>query len=253
MPTAFNILRPQSSASVASTDWTDEQVWKACNPALGIFRNIEEMRQHCERAKQMPAAENTFRRLYLNQWVQQVTRWIDLGLWDENAGIVQEDALRGRTCYGGLDLGSVSDLTAWAMIFPHEDDPETVDVLARFWCPETRLHDTANPYRDSYQVWKRQGWLQTTPGEATDYAFVKAQILKDAAAFKLVDLNVDRLFQAHQLATELTDEGLKIAGFGMGFLSMAVPMRDFMHRLLGRKLRHGPGRTGRVRFRPGRQ
>jgi phage terminase large subunit-like protein len=226
-------------AAPESADWQSKKVWRACNPALGDFLRMSYLETECRKARESPAFQNTFRRFYLNQWVQQVTRWIDLDLWDENAGVVQEDALRGRTCYGGLDLGSVSDLTAWAMVFPHEDDPEEVDVLARFWCPEARLRDTANPYRDSYQVWKRQGWLQTTPGEATDYAFVKAQILKDAATFRLVDMNVDRLFQAHQLATELTDEGLKVAGFGMGFLSMAAPMQEFMHRLLGRKLRHG--------------
>ena len=94
-------------------------------------------------------------------------------------------------------------------------------------------------YGRYYRVWKRQGWLQTTPGEATDYAFVREQIIKDASTFQLADMNVDRLFQAHQLCSELIEEGLKVAGFGMGYLSMAVPMQEFMRRLLGRKVHHG--------------
>ena len=51
-------------------------MWKKANPALGDFRSLEEMRTACERAKEIPAQENTFRRLYLNQWTEQAARWI---------------------------------------------------------------------------------------------------------------------------------------------------------------------------------
>ncbi len=235
-PTFYAVIYAASEED----NWQSPKTWKKCNPALGDFLSLDFLKSEARKAMAMPARQNTFKRLYLDIWTQQVNRWIDLGLWDENAGhLVDEEKLRGRTCYGGLDLGSVSDLTAWLLVFPREDDAETVDVLARFWCPEARLHDTANRYRDSYRVWKRQGWLQTTPGEATDYAFVKAQILRDAQTFQLVDLNVDRLFQAHQLASELAEEGLKVAGMGQGFLSMAAPMKEFERRLLARKVRHG--------------
>lgn len=166
-------------------------------------------------------------------------RWISLDLWDQNAGLVAEERLFGRTCYGGLDLSAVSDITAWVLAFPDDDDPETIDVLCRFWVPEARLRDEHNRYRHQYQAWARQGFLRTCPGDAIDYGFVKRQILEDAKKFALVDLNVDRLFQAHQLATELTDEGLTVVGMGQGFVSMAAPMAEFHRRLLARKIRHG--------------
>jgi hypothetical protein len=63
-------------------DWTDERVWKKANPALGDFRSLEEMRQAAARAKEIPAQENTFRRLYLNQWTEQAARWISMPAWD---------------------------------------------------------------------------------------------------------------------------------------------------------------------------
>lgn len=219
--------------------WDDPQTWRKANPSLGVTVAEEFYEQESRKAKEMPSYENTFRRLYLNQPTQQHSRWLSLDLWDENAGVVIEEELRGRTCYGALDLGAVSDLTAWVLLFPHDDDPETVDVLARFWCPQARLHDNQNRYRDQYQRWAREGWLQTTPGEATDYAFVKRQILEDAERFRIVDLGVDRLFQAHQLAGELMDEGLAVVGIGQGFLSMAAPMKELERRLLARKIRHG--------------
>jgi phage terminase large subunit-like protein len=224
-------------------DWTDETVWAKANPNLNVSVKIDDLRRKCERAKQLPSAQNAFRRLHLNEWTQQVDRWIDLTLWDANAGepcsAAREEALAGRSCYGGLDLSAVSDLTAWVLVFPREDDPEHVDVLCRFWCPEARLHDAQNRYRDQYQAWARDGWLEVTPGDAVDYAFIRAQVLADAERFRLVDLNVDRLFQGYQLSQELLDEGLTVFGMGQGFISMAAPMREFERRLLDRKLHHG--------------
>lgn len=229
-------------------EWEDEKNWLKANPSMGSAKDVREgraildiakLRAAYNEAKHIPAKQNAFRRLRLNQWTQQVDRFIDLSLWDENAGLVDELQLKGRRCYGGLDLGSVNDLAAWVMVFPHDDDEEELDILARFWCPKSRIYAPENKYASSYQEWEREGLLVATPGDAIDYGFVRRQILQDAQTFGLVDLNVDRLFQAHQLATELADEGLEVLGMGQGMMSMAAPMAEFLRRLLTRKLRHG--------------
>ena len=133
----------------------------------------------------------------------------------------------------------MSDLTAWVMMFPSDDQPDDVQVLARFWCPERKLHDDTNPYAEQYRQWARAGWLKTTAGEAIDYAFVKKCILEDSKKFWLLNMNVDRLFQGYQLSQELADEGLDVFGMGQGFMSMAAPMLEFERRLLGKHLHHG--------------
>lgn len=218
--------------------WDDEAVWIKANPNLGVSVRRDYLREKAEKARRIPAAQNNFLTKHLNVWTQQVTRWIDIDLWDEQKGIVDEDKLRGVACYGGLDLASVSDLVAWVMVFPWGDEGD-LDVLARFWCPEARLHDRQNRYRDQYAAWKKQGLLYTTPGDAIDYGFVRKQIFEDAETFDLQDLNIDRLFQAHQLATELIDEGLNVLGMGQGFYSMAAPMKEFERLLLTRRIHHG--------------
>jgi phage terminase large subunit-like protein len=220
-------------------DWKDPKVWAKANPNYGVSVKPDDLQRKADKATKLPAAQNAFLRLHLNVWTQQSDRWIDLDLWDENAGEVCEDDLKGRRCYGGLDLSAVSDLTAWVLVFPREDEPEAVDILARFWCPEARLTDEHNRYADQYQVWARAGVLNATPGDAIDYQYVKARILEDARTFNLIDLNVDRLFQGYQLSMELADEGLTVFGMGQGFLSMAIPMKEFERRLLAKKLHHG--------------
>ncbi len=225
-------------------DWADPQTWAKANPNLGISVKIDDLERKAEKAKRLPAAQNAFRRFHLNQWTQQSDRWIDLSLWDENAGESMtlpelEETLAGRLCYGALDLSAVSDLSAEVLVFPEDDEPEGLRILARFWCPEARLYADDNRYRDQYQAWARDGWLTVTPGDAIDYQFIKAQVLRDAQMFRLVNLNVDRLFQGYQLSMELADEGLEVFGMGQGYLAMAVPMKEFERRLLGHRLHHG--------------
>jgi phage terminase large subunit-like protein len=227
------------AAADEGDDWTDPATWERANPSYGITVKPDDLARKCERARQLPAAQNAFQRLHLNIWTQQSERWIDLALWDANAGNVGLAALKGRPGYGGLDLSAVSDLTAWVMVFPWASDPDHLDVVARFWCPKSRLLDTANQYRDQYLAWERDGYLTATEGDAVDYQRVKRDILEDAKQFALVDLNVDRLFQGYQLSQELMDEGLDVFGMGQGFLSMAIPMKEFERRLLERKVHHG--------------
>lgn len=228
------------SAMDKDDDWTNPETWKKANPSFGISVKPDDLKRKAKKAMESPAAQNAFLRLHLNCWTKQVDRWIDLKVWDENKlSEISEDELLGRRCYGGLDMSSVSDITAWVMAFPGEDDLERIDILCRFWCPEDRLRDGENRYKDQYQVWARQGYITTTPGNAVDYGFVKAQILKDAQKFQLVDMNIDRLFQGHQISMELIDEGIAVVGMGMGYISMAAPMKEFERRLLARKINHG--------------
>lgn len=220
-------------------DWQDERNWHKANPNLGVSKKLDYMRDQALKAKNMPSKLNTFLRLDLNQWTQQVTRWIDLGLWDKNAGApIDESELHGKPCYAGLDLSSVSDLTAFVLLFR---DPASgvASVLCRFWCPEARLSDEHNRYRDQYEAWAREGLITTTPGNAIDYEAVKAQVLKDASTFQIQELAVDRLFQGYQMSMQLAEEGLTVAACGMGFMSMAGPTAELERRLLSHSLRHG--------------
>ena len=230
---------PVIYAADEGDDWQSIKTWRKSNPNLGITINEDFLKQEARKAAQVPAYQNTFKRLYLNIWTQQHSRWIDLNLWNEQAGMVDEDKLKGRTCYGGLDLASVSDMVAWVIVFPGEKDPEHMEVVSRFWCPENRIYSSNNKYRDQYQEWAKKGLLKTTPGDYIDYHAVRKQILDDAKKFNLKDMNVDRLFQAHQLAGELEDEGITVLGMGQGFLSMAKPMKDLERLLLARKIEHG--------------
>lgn len=223
----------------ADADWTLPETWRLANPALGATLEERYFEEEVRRALESPASQNAFRRLHLNQWTQTVTRWIDAAVWDENGATrVDEAALQGRSCYGGLDLSSVSDLTALVWAFPSPTDPDALDIVCRFWCPEARLHDPSNKYRHQYQAWKQQGYLRTTPGDAVDYAFIREAILEDARRFKVIEVAFDP-WRAYDLASKLLEERVQMVEMRQGFKSFAAPMLEFERRLRARKIHHG--------------
>jgi phage terminase large subunit-like protein len=216
--------------------WDDEATWRKAQPNLGISVSLEFMRAEACQARQQPARENTFRRLYLNQWTQQATRWLSLDAWDATAGMVVETKLHGRACYGGLDLASTQDLTALALDFPDDDGGH--QVLWRFWLPEERLQDLDRRTAGQASVWVRSGWLSLTPGNVVDHAAILAQIDRDARAFDVREVAYDR-WGMTQIAQDLQDNGLTVVPFGQGFSAMSGPTREFERLVLDRKYVHG--------------
>ena len=114
-------------------DWTDPKVWKKANPSLDITVGMDKVRAACESAKQNPGEENSFRQLRLNQWVKQAVRWMPMEKWDQCAFAVNEEELEGRVCYGGLDLSSTTDITAFVLVFPPLDEEDKFQLLPYFW------------------------------------------------------------------------------------------------------------------------
>jgi len=217
-------------------DWTSEKVWAKANPNLGVSVRIENLREECEEAQHNVAKENTFRRLALNQWTQQVSRWVSIKKWDECYAEYTEEDMLGLECYGGLDIGSVSDFTSFVLGFPVDND--VIRFLPYTWCCEARLRDTKNKYRDSYLKWYQDGHLRITEGDVVDYETVKADILEIVEKFDFKNFNVDTQFQGAQLAQQLDAEGLTAVPMRQGHLSYAAPMQEFEERLLSKRIQH---------------
>ena len=137
-------------------DWTDEAVWHKANPSLDVTVPIQKVRDACNSARQNPAEENTFRQLRLNQWVKQSVRWMPMNTWNKNDAPVHLDELEGRVCYGGLDLASTTDITAFVLVFPPTDDDDKYTVAPWFWIPEDNLKLRVSRDHVPYDLWNSQ-------------------------------------------------------------------------------------------------
>jgi phage terminase large subunit-like protein len=231
-------LLPVMYAADPDEDWTEPATWARANPNYGVSVQASDFSDAVQAARHQPAEESAFRRYRLNQWVSATNRAVDLGEWDRNhAHAVDDEDLAGRPVFGGLDLASVADLTALVWVSPCPVLEGAVDLVCRFWLPEGALEK--GPTAPLYRTWVDQGLLRTTPGDATDYDFIVAAVIEDAARFNVQSLGIDRLWQGQWAAGRLLDAGLPVVTVGQGFLSMAAPMREFLRLLAAGALHHG--------------
>jgi len=215
--------------------WTHERVWRQANPALGDFRSLEEMQIAAARAQEIPAQENSFRRLYLNQWTEQAARWIALAAWDACCtGARDPTALRGRPCYVGLDLSSTKDLTALVGVFP---DDAGFDVRARFFVPAESIQARATRDRVPYDQGAREGWLVATPGAVVDYDAVRRELQLWAAMYDVRIVAYDP-WNATDLVGRLEQQdGLMCVAVRQGFAALSAPTKSLEKSILAKTLR----------------
>lgn len=219
-------------------DWTSPKVWKKCNPSLGETIGMDKVKTACESAKQNPGEENSFRQLRLNQWVKQAVRWMPMDKWDKCAFAVNEEQLQGRVCYGGLDLSSTTDITAFVLVFPPLDEEDKYIILPYFWIPEDTLDLRVKRDHVPYDVWERQGYLQTTEGNVVHYGYIEKFIEELGKKFNIREIAFDR-WGAVQMVQNLEGMGFTVVPFGQGFKDMSPPTKELMKLTLEEKIAHG--------------
>lgn len=219
-------------------DWTDPKVWKKANPSLGITVGIDKVKAACESAKETPSEENVFRQLRLNQWVKQSVRWMPMDKWDACAFPVREEDLEGRICYGGLDLSSTTDITAFVLVFPPLDDQDKYCILPYFWLPEETLPLRVKRDHVMYDIWAKQGFIQTTEGNVIHYGYIEKFIEKLGERFNIQEIAFDR-WGAVQMVQNLEGMGFTVVPFGQGFKDMSPPTKELMKLTLEQRIAHG--------------
>ena len=220
-----------------SDDWTDPKVWKKANPSLGVTVQMEKVKAAFESARQNPGEENAFRQLRLNQWVKQSIRWMPMEKWDACAFQVNEEELEGRVCYGGLDLSSTTDLTAFSLVFPPLDESDKFRILPYFWVPEETLSLRVKRDHVPYDVWEKQGFIKTTEGNVVHYGFIEKFIETLGERFNIREIAFDR-WGAVQMVQNLENMGFTVVPFGQGFKDMSPPTKELMKLVLEQKIAH---------------
>lgn len=192
--------------AIAALDIYDEKLWHLCNPSLGKTVKLRALRQEAMRARQSEAAERLFRWLRLNQWISTKTvGWMPLTIYDktqwnrpewkllpamERRGAVRA-ALRGKKCYGGLDLSKSTDLTAFVLLFPPQEGLETWVALFWAWRPEDGLAEAEKRDHVPYRDWERAGFLEICEGDIVDYSRVEETIWEASEQFRIEALGLD--------------------------------------------------------------
>lgn len=217
-------------------DLDDPKAWAAANPALGKFRSIADVEKQCKRAMEMPANEPGFRNLILNQRVEMASPFVSRSVWQANGA--EPGPIEGRKVWAGLDLSAVHDLTALMAV------DESGGVHSAFWLPAEGLAEKSRKDRVPYDLWAKQGFLQTTPGKAIEYEFIAEYLRGFFDRCDVQALGFDRALMKF-LTPWLKKVGFsdreleKFVEFGQGTLSMTPALRELEVKLLNAQLRHG--------------
>ena len=158
--------------------------------------------------------------------------------WDDCAFPVDPDGLRGRDCYGGLDLSSTTDITAFVLVFPPRDDSEGYTLLPYFWIPEDNVDLRVRRDHVPYDIWKQQGYLQTTEGNVVHYGFIEHFIDDLGKKYHIREIAFDR-WGAVEMVQTLEGMGFTVVPFGQGFKDMTPPTKELMRLTLEKKIAHG--------------
>ena len=215
-----------------TADAWDEETWKIANPALGDFLSIEQLRDEAREAHNDPTYEDAFRQYRLNQWRQQVTRWMPLNLWDRCGGMIAEEERVSAVVYGGLDLAATTDLAALAWWLP-----ETKEAVFRFWTPEAMLPVLDKHLGGRASVWARQGLLKVTEGDAIDYDVIHRQIARDAETFDVREIALDR-WNSQATASWLDQQGIETVLMAPGY-ALSSGLKELMRLVKTQGINHG--------------
>lgn len=216
-------------------DYLDERNWVKSNPNLGVSVKLKELRESLNKALGDPAALNGTLRLRFGVWTSTHEQWMPLDKWDACDEPVDAEALQGRPCFGGLDLGSSEDLTAFVLLFPPYGEDKLWRVVPHFFMPSDNIEHRVKKDRVPYDAWSRSGYFHLTPGNVLDVSFVIEKIRELAEKYNFIEIGYDSAFSAG-IIPQLEAMSLKVVPINQGAVSMTPPMKRLMEMVLRREI-----------------
>ena len=248
----IGVLTGDDPDKTAALDIWDEELWKKCNPGLGHNLRLRDFRAEARAARQSEAAERLFRWLRLNQWIStKDVGWLPLPLYDktqwnlpgwENLKVTERrkaarEALRGKKCFGGLDLSTTTDLTAFVLIFPPQDGLEHWTALFWAWRPQDGAAETETRDHVPYRDWARADFLTLCPGDMVDFSMVEETITRAQADFDIRFLGVDP-YLSRTLTPRLMERGINVVEIPQDMRNLSPAMKELERLLRSHEMLH---------------
>lgn len=254
---------PDDPEEIEKIDIYDEEVWRRCNPSIGVTIPLRTIRQEAADAKKSEAKERLFRWLRLNQWIAtKAVGWLPLTLYDRTQwhvealeevlkGIALRKAmrqlLRGKKCYGGLDLAATTDLAAFVLEFPPQPGLDFWVVLTHAWRPKEGVLEAEKRDHVPYRDWERAGYITLCDGDMNDFDQIKDAIREVARLYKLEILGVDP-YLSREITGTLMKEGINVLEIRQNMTEMSPAMKDIERKLRGGEMKHDHNTASRWCF-----
>lgn len=231
---------------LAKVDIWDEKLWYRCNPSLGGHLKLRALRLEAQAAQKSEAAEKLFRWLRLNQWISvKAVGWLPLTLYDKtqwgpSAKAEREEwikQLRGKRCFGGLDLSTTTDLTAFVLLFPPQPGLDTWVALFQAWRPLEGVEEAERRDHVPYRDWERAGFLELCEGDMIDFSRVEEAVSQATQRYRLECLGVDP-YLSRTLTQRLMDRGLTVVEIPQTMAHMSPAMKEVERLIRSHQMLH---------------
>ena len=232
---------PVIYAAKQDADWTDPAVWKAANPSFGVTMSESDFMAQCDEAQNKPTKQASFKRYRLNIWVQAAEAWLDMRQYHACAEKYTLADLRGRKCYGGLDLSSTKDLSAFALVFPPAGKDRFFRSLCWLWLPAENAVERAKENAAPYALWTDLGWVRLTHSGTgvIDYGEIRRCIAEEIKPQVRLDGIAYDPYRATEIVQALQNEcRIHMEPHRFGSLSMNAPMTELEKKIIGREFVH---------------
>ena len=245
-------LYGEDPEALEAVDIWDEALWYRCNHSLGKHLKLRTLRLEAQAARKSPAAEKLFRWLRLNQWISvKAVGWVPLTLYDKTqwnrpewrdlSAPERRRAVRaylaGKKCFGGLDLSTTTDLTAFTLLFPPQEGLDTWVALFWAWRPEDGVLDAEQRDHVPYRDWARAGFLELCPGDMVDFTMVEDAVAQAAEQFDLDTLGVDP-YLSRTLTPRLMERGVNVVEIPQDMRNLSPAMKELERLIRSHEMLH---------------
>ncbi|MHB8110515.1 MAG: terminase large subunit [Syntrophorhabdaceae bacterium] len=220
----------------------DETTWVKVNPSLehGI-PGYDYIRGQIKEARGMPSKMATVKRLCFCIWTEAENPAISREAWmacqDKDYPV---EILKGRRCWGGLDLSAVNDLTSFGLMFaPSADDPFW-RLKVWFWIPGIGIRLKEEKDHVPYIAWRDAGYISAIDRKTIDYEFVVTQLAEICSEYNVQKIAFDR-WKMKDFEKDRDRLGISLpemVEFGQGYQSMSPAIKIFETKLIEGTMRH---------------
>jgi phage terminase large subunit-like protein len=218
-------------------DWRVESTWQKANPGYGSICKKEYFEQESKKAQTIPSYLNTFLRLNLNIWTSAEHAWIPDDIFMQGATEIPHDRLHLLPCFGGLDIASTQDLTAFSMLF-RDDDRDCFYLVLHQFVNQEKAESKKLSAGIDYLRWAKEGHITVTPGNVTDFRYVRDHIVEMCAQYDIRSIGYDPRFSTY-LVSELVDNGIEMRPMAQNITMMNGPTKEFEMQMMKGNIIHG--------------
>jgi phage terminase large subunit-like protein len=212
-------------------DHFDPSTWIKANPNLGKSVQLDEMMAQARKAEAMPSALNNFLTKRLNVWISGESPWMDMRAWERCSDpTLRIDDFAGERCWMGLDLAQKKDFAALCTVFERAG---VWHVFVRLYLNELAVQESGNAHLSG---WARQGHVQVTDGDITDFDVVADDMRRHCRQFDVQEIAFDPALSMY-FAGKLIEEGLPLVEIAQRAMFFTPPLIQVENLVLEKKLK----------------